>query len=72
MSNKKSSWPIKAYKIWFNPKTHQGVAELQMDNDPPPDLRLEALTAQDVAALTIILTHGGATYYENGNIGISG
>jgi hypothetical protein len=72
MSTQKPSWPIKAYKIWFNPKTHQGVAEFQMDNNPGPDLRLEALTAEDVAALTIILNHGGATYYENGNIGIAG
>lgn len=64
--------PIQGYWIRFNPVTHQGKLSLQMDKDPASDVEREGLSAEDVVALTAILTRGGAEYFADGSIGIRG
>jgi len=61
-------YPIKGYWIKYNPRTHQGAVWLNMDNDPQPELNLQNLSAEDVAAMAAILNSGRALYLPDGSI----
>lgn len=61
-------WPILGYWIKFNPKTHLGTVWLNMDNDPQPEVTLDNLPPEEVAALATILGSGRARYLADGSI----
>jgi hypothetical protein len=72
MSTPPTDWPINGYWIKFDPHTHQGSVSLQLDNDPNPEMTIENLSGDDIAAIAALLSHDGARYYRSGFIGIRG
>lgn len=71
MSDEKT-WPIKSYRIRFNPTTRQGRIQLQLDTDNEADVDKAGLSAEDIVALTALITRGGAYYSSDGSINIRG
>lgn len=61
-------WPILGYWIRFNPKTHVGVIWLNMDNDSQPEVMLNNLSPEEVAAIATILSSGRARYMPDNSI----
>jgi len=71
MSDEKTR-PILGYRIRFNPTTRQGRIQLQLDPDKEADVDKEGLSAEDIVAITAILTRGNAYYSSDGSINILG
>jgi hypothetical protein len=63
-----AGWPIRGYWIKYDPKTHVGTIWLNMNDSPQPELTLNNVPPQEVAAIAAILSSGRARYTSDGSI----
>jgi hypothetical protein len=64
------NWPVRDYWVRYDPATHCAKIWLSIENDPAPEVIKENLSAEDMAAIAVILLGGGARYFEDGSIGV--
>jgi|GEM_PF-6140217 len=64
------NWPVKDYWVKYDPATHRAKIWLSIDSGPAPEVIKENLSAEDMAAIAVILLGGGALYFEDGSIGV--
>lgn len=64
------NWPIKNYWVRYDPATHSAKIWLSIENSPAPEVVKDDLSAEDLAAIAVILANGGALYFEDGSIGV--
>ena len=64
------NWPVKDYWVRYDPATHRAKLWLSIANGPAPEVIKENLSAEDMAAIAVILASGGALYFEDGSIGV--
>jgi len=68
MSTQQKGWPVKNYWIKFDPKTSKGAIWLNMNDSSAPELNVQDISPQEVAALAVILGSGRARYMPDGSI----
>jgi hypothetical protein len=63
-----AGWPIRGYWIKFNSKSHTGTIWLNMNDNPQPEVTLDNLSPEEVAAIAAILASGRARYTSDGSV----